>query len=405
MNEKKMINAQKQSKTDMSGLRFFGLFAIVLLSLTAVNAQKPAADNPDTYIYMLKNKKAGLTANHTSLSGKKHLLDVLLENSIDVVKIYAPEHGFRGNAGAGETVNSSKDKKTGIPIVSLYGANKKPSVEQLAGIDCMVFDMQDVGTRFYTYLSTMHLVMEACAENSIPLIVLDRPNPNGFYIDGPVLQPECKSFVGMHKIPVVHGMTLGELATMINSEKWLDGGKTCNLTVIPCEDYSHKSKYALPTPPSPNLPDMQSVYLYPTLCFFEGSPLSVGRGTDFPFKVVGHPDFKGKTGYGFSFVPKTKDGKIKPLLENQVCYGKDFRNVETDKISEINLDLIIEIYNDYPFKDKFFKPVFSKLAGNTVLQKQIADKKSAGEIRKSWQKDLNDFKTMRKKYLLYPDFY
>jgi uncharacterized protein YbbC (DUF1343 family) len=368
-------------------------------------SQKPAAEDLSRYISHLEGKKVGLTANHTTLVGNnEHLLDILLKNNINVVKIYAPEHGFRGTAGAGEIVNHSKDQRTGIPIISLYGNNKKPSKEQLKGIDCMVFDMQDVGARFYTYLSTMHYIMEACAENGIPLIVLDRPNPNGFYIDGPVLESECKSFIGMHRIPVVHGMTLGELALMINSEKWLAEGRKCKLTVIPCIDYTHKSKYRLPVPPSPNLPDMQSVYLYPSLCLFEGTPLSVGRGTDFPFKVIGHPGFKNNKKYSFSFTPVTSDGKIKPLFEGQTCYGKDFRNLDMNNISEINLEWIIEVYNDYNSKKDFFKPIFRKLAGNNNLQKQITERKTVEEIRQSWQKDLDEYKAKRKKYLLYPDF-
>ncbi|MDR3245959.1 MAG: DUF1343 domain-containing protein [Prevotellaceae bacterium] len=368
-------------------------------------AQKPAAEDLSQYIPLLKDKKVGLTANHTSLVGKEHLLDILLKNNVNVVKIYAPEHGFRGTAGAGEIVDHSKDEKTGLPVISLYGNNKKPAKEQVAGLDCMVFDMQDVGTRFYTYLSTMHYIMEVCAENDIHLFVLDRPNPNGFYIDGPVLEPSCKSFVGMHQIPVVHGMTLGELALMINSEKWLANGAECKLTVVKCSEYTHCSKYHLPVGPSPNLPDMQSIYLYPTLCFFEGSPLSVGRGTDFPFKAIGHPYFKDNKKYPFSFVPKTSDGKIKPLLEGQVCYGIDFRQFDTDNISEINLDWIIDVYNDYSPKKDFFKPIFPKLAGNNILQKQLAEGISAGEIRKSWKNNLDEFKRKRKQYLLYPDFY
>ncbi|MDR1895226.1 MAG: DUF1343 domain-containing protein [Prevotellaceae bacterium] len=382
----------------------FVLILIFMVSNYAAFAQKPAAENVSRYISHLKNKRTGLTANHTTLVGNEHLLDVLLKNNINVVKIYAPEHGFRGTAGAGEIVDDSKDKKTGIPVISLYGNNKKPTKEQLSGIDCMVFDMQDAGARFYTYLSTMHYIMEACAENDIPLFVLDRPNPNGFYIDGPVLDPSCRSFVGMHTIPVVHGMTLGELALMINAEKWLAGERQCNLTVVPCVDYTHLSKYKLPVPPSPNLPDMQAIYLYPTLCFFEGTPLSVGRGTDFPFKVIGHPNLKNNKKYEFSFIPKSNDGKLKPLLEGQVCYGKDFRNADVN-VSEINIDQIIEIYKDYEPKEGFFKKIFSLLAGNKILQQQIAEGKSSKEIRESWQKDLEKFKEKRKKYLLYPDFY
>ncbi|MDR2424730.1 MAG: DUF1343 domain-containing protein [Prevotellaceae bacterium] len=388
-----------------NGFAKAGILLIFIMFAATVAAQKPAAENTAAYIHLLKNMKIGLTANHTALADNKHLLDILLDKGVNVVKIYSPEHGFRGNAGEGETIAHSKDEKTGISIISLYGNNKKPTAKQLEGLDCMVFDMQDVGTRFYTYLSTMHYIMEACAENGIRLIVLDRPNPNGFYIDGPVLKPEFRSFIGMHPIPAVHGMTLGELALMINAEGWLDKGKDCNLTVIPCVDYTHRSRYRLPVPPSPNLPDMQAVYLYPTLCFFEGSPLSVGRGTDFPFTVIGHPDFKGKAGYEFSFVPRIKTGKIKPLFENQTCYGKDFRKSDTGNITEINLNLIIEIYNDWQRRSEFFKPVFSKLAGNSELQSQIEAGESAETIRKSWQNDLDSFKVKRKKYLLYPDFY
>ena len=382
-----------------------GILLIFILLAARLAAQKPAAENTADYIHLLKNVKTGLTANHTARVGDSHLLDILRDNGVDVVKIYSPEHGFRGNAGEGETVDHSKDEKTGISIISLYGNNKKPTAKQLEGIECMVFDMQDVGTRFYTYLSTMHYIMEACAENGIRLIVLDRPNPNGFYIDGPVLKPDFRSFIGMHPIPAVHGMTLGELALMINAEGWLANGGVCNLTVIPCVDYTHRSRYRLPLPPSPNLPDMQAVYLYPTLCFFEGSPLSVGRGTEFPFKVLGHPDFKGKSGYGFSFIPRTGGGKIKPLFENQTCYGKDFRESDTGNITEINLNLIIEIYKDWQRRSEFFKPIFAKLAGNGDLQRQIEAGADAATIRQSWQNDLEKFKIKRKKYLLYPDFY
>jgi uncharacterized protein YbbC (DUF1343 family) len=374
----------------------FVLFAYVSYS------QKPAAEDLTRYLALLKGKKVGLTANHTTLaSNNEHLLDILLKNNINVVKVYAPEHGFRGTASEGELVGDSKDTKTGIAIISLYGDSKKPSKQQVSGIDCMVFDMQDVGTRFYTYLSTMHYVMETCAENNIPLIVLDRPNPNGFYIDGPVLEPACKSFIGMHRIPVVHGMTLGELALMINGEKWLTGGIECKLTVVPCIDYTHESKYRLPVPPSPNLTDMQAIYLYPSLCLFEGTPLSVGRGTAFPFKVIGHPYFKDNSKYPFSFTPKSNGGKIKPLLEGQVCYGKDFSEFASENISGINLDWLIDVYNDYNPKNKFFKPVFQKLAGNNLLQKQIAEGKTSQEIKQSWKKDLDEFKSLRQKYLIY----
>ncbi|MDR2564279.1 MAG: DUF1343 domain-containing protein [Prevotellaceae bacterium] len=388
------------------------LISLLIMSVLCADAfvgasQTPAADNIDAYLPLLKNKKVGLTVNHTARVGKEHLLDVLLKNGIEAVRIYAPEHGFRGTAGAGETVDHSKDEKTGIPIVSLYGNNKKPSPEQLKAIDCMVFDMQDVGTRFFTYLSTLHYVMEACAESSKELIVLDRPNPNGFYIDGPVLDTAgYRSFVGLHPIPVVHGLTLGEIALMINGEGWLAGKSKCRLTVIPCSDYTHKSKYALPLRPSPNLPDMQAVYLYPSLCFFEGTPMSVGRGTEFPFKVFGHPSFKGKSKYPFAFVPQSKDGKLEPLFEGKTCYGQDLRTIDVDDFVRdgLNLDLLIASYQDYKDKTDYFKRTFTLLSGNKTLKEQIIAGKSAREIKDSWKDELERFKKIRKKYLLYADF-
>lgn len=370
-------------------------------------AQKPAADNIDAYLPSLKNKKVGLTVNHTAMVGEEHLIDVLLKNGIELVRIYVPEHGLRGTAGAGETVDHSKDEKTGIPIISLYGNNKKPTAEQLKPVDCMIFDMQDVGVRFFTYLSTLHYVMEACAESSKELIVLDRPNPNGFYVDGPVLDTVgYRSFVGVHPIPVVHGMTLGEIAMMINGEGWLAGKLRCRLTVVRCTDYDHKSKYVLPLRPSPNLPDMQAVYLYPSLCFFEGTPMSVGRGTEFPFKVFGHPSFKGKSAYPFAFVPKSKDGKLEPLFEGETCYGQDLRTVDADSFTAngLNLDLLIASYRDYRDKNDYFKRTFTLLSGNKTLREQIVAGKSSKEIKSSWQKELDEFKKIRKKYLLYADF-
>ena len=386
----------------------FALTQIFLILSLATFAQKPAAESPDSYLSLLKGKKVGLTVNHTATSGGEHLLDVLLRNGIEVTRIYAPEHGFRGTAGAGETVNHSTDEKTGIPVISLYGNNKKPTREQMKAINCMVFDMQDVGTRFYTYLSTLHYVMEACAETGVPLVVLDRPNPNGFYVDGLVLDTaNYRSFVGMHPIPVVHGMTLGELAQMINGEGWLAGRCRCSLAVVPCTDYTHNSRYVLPVRPSPNLPDMQAIYLYPSLCLFEGTPLSVGRGTEFPFKVFGHPSLKNNPAYSFSFVPQSKDGTLKPLLDGQTCYGKDLRNIDIDKFISggLNLDLLIEAYKNFEAKNDFFKQrMFLILSGDKSLCEQIVEGKTAVEIKKSWQPKLAHFKEIRKKYLLYPDF-
>ena len=391
-------------------------FCLVLCSLTAM-AQSPAAEYPEDYIPLLKNKNVGLVGNHTSLVDNKnllflvgnpppfehrskHLLDVLIENNINVVKIYAPEHGFRGTAAEGEKIDHSVDSKTGTPIISLYGSNKKPTSDQLKGIDYMVFDMQDVGTRFYTYLSTMHYIMEACAENNIPLIVLDRPNPNGFYVDGPILEPEHKSFVGMHPIPIVHGMTLGELAQMINGEGWLKNAVKCDLEVVKCHDYSHSSHYRLPIKPSPNLPNMVAIYLYPSLCLFEGTVLSVGRGTDFPFQLFGHPNFEGKKGYEFTFDPKQTTGTIKPLLNGQSCYGKDLRSMPVLH-EELYLDWLIDAYKDFEPKDKFFTSYFNTLSGTRKLRQQIESGKTAAEIKESWSDGLQSFKIMRKKYLLY----
>jgi uncharacterized protein YbbC (DUF1343 family) len=378
----------------------------ISLAHFTINAQIPAAERPDAYIEMLKGKKLGLTANHTSLTGNKHLLDFLFENGIDVRCVYAPEHGFRGIAQAGEIINNSIDSATGVPIISLYGKNKKPSAEQLKLINCMLFDVQDVGVRFYTYLSTMHYVMEACAENNIALIILDRPNPNGFYVDGPVLESTQKSFVGMHPIPIVHGMTLGELAQMINGERWLANKQECNLTVIPCSDYNHKSRYQLPVKPSPNLPDMQAIYLYPSLCLFEGTALSVGRGTEFPFHVFGHPCYKGKKTYEFEFTPLSNKKGAKVLLEGQKCYGINCAGINNKQLgldTALQLDWIIEAYKNFEAKDKFFNAFFYKLSGNTSLRQQIEEGKTACEIRESWQNELDKFKLVRKKYLIYDE--
>jgi len=383
------------------------LLLLCLFTLQPACAQslKTGAEQTEAYTGLLKAKRVGVTANHTSLIGAKHIVDVLLEHGINVVRIYAPEHGFRGTADAGENVNTAKDAKTGIEIASIYGETYKPTPEQLRGIDYMLFDMQDVGVRFFTYISTMHYVMEACAEQRIPVIVLDRPNPNGFYVDGPLLEPAHRSFVGMHPIPVVHGMTVGELAGMINGEGWLKNGIRCDLTIIPCENYTHKTLYSLPVKPSPNLPTMQSVYLYPSVCFFEGTALSLGRGTDFPFQVFGHPSYKGI--YSFSFTPKSMEGAKNPPLLNRLCYGVDLRNFpEKILISDgkIRLEWLIEAYRNYPDKARFFTNYMTRLWGTDKVQKQIIDACTEDEIRASWQEELSAFKQLRKKYLLYPDF-
>lgn len=360
------------------------------------------AGRQELYFPQLKGKRVGLLINHTSLLPEDdystHLLDYLLANDIQVTTIFTPEHGFRGTADAGEKVDSGTDAQTGLPIVSLYGNNKKPSAEQLKNVDVLVFDIQDVGARFYTYISSMHYAMEACAENGKEFIVLDRPNPHGHYIDGPMLDPAFKSFVGMHPIPVVHGLTVGELAQMINEEGWLAGGQKCRLRVVPMENYTHATPYELPVKPSPNLPNQQSILLYPSLCFFEGTPMSVGRGTPFPFQVVGYPDER----FGdFTFTPVSTPGAAKnPVHENKTCYGVDLRDAPAP--DQLNLTYLIDFYHKYPQKDTFFVKFFNTLAGTDQLKKQIVAGATEAEIRRSWQPSLQEYAKLREKYLLYP---
>lgn len=407
----------------MNGLKFLLCFSLGFFLTACSNAEQKPAAQPETtqderllagaerfdqYLEKLKGKNVGMVVNQTSLVGtpykETHLVDSLLKLKISVKKILTPEHGFRGTADAGEKVKSGIDEKTGLPIVSLYGNNKKPTPENLSDLDVLVFDIQDVGARFYTYISTLHYVMEACAENGKELIVLDRPNPNGFYIDGPVLDTTYRSFVGMHPVPVVHGMTIGEYAKMLNGEKWLKNGAQCNLTVIPCANYDHNMLYKVRVKPSPNLPNMTAMYLYPSLCFFEGTPVSVGRGTDKPFQIIGHPDF---TGRSFSFTPQSMEGAKEPPLKDKLCYGIDLSTLQRDyftKRKSLNLEWLIEFYQKFPNKEKFFTPFFTKLAGTKELQKQIEDGKSEEEIRASWMLELEQFKNVRKKYLLYKDF-
>ena len=358
-----------------------------------------AAMQLDDYLPLIEGKRVGLVGNQTSIIGETHLLDTLLSLGIDVRKIYTPEHGFRGTADAGAKVNSGKDEKTGIPIVSLYGKNKKPTPEMLQGIDVILFDLQDVGVRFYTYISTMSYVMEAAAENKLPVIVLDRPNPNGFYVDGPVLKPENTSFVGMHQVPVVYGMTIGEYAKMVNGEGWLKGGVTCDLTVVPIKGYNRNAIYELPVKPSPNLPNWESVYLYPTLCFFEGTNVSVGRGTETPFQIYGHPNMRGS----YTFTPQSTSGASKPLLEGQRCRGEnliEFAHDYLNNTDQLQLEWIMEAYQQ--LKDKgFFKDYFRLLSGDKQLQRDIENEKSADEIRASWEDDLEAFIALREKYVMY----
>ncbi len=358
-----------------------------------------AAEDISAYVPYLKNKRIGLLVNQTSMVGNTHLVDTLLKLNIDIKKIFSPEHGFRGQAEAGETINSTKDSATKLPIVSLYGKNKKPGASSLEDIDAIVFDVQDVGTRFFTYISTMHYLMEACAEYKKELIILDRPNPHGSCIDGPVLEKKQKSFVGMHPIPICHGLTVGELAEMINGEGWLDSARICSLKIFKVKNYSHKKEYILPVKPSPNLPNHQSVKLYPSLCLFEGTSISVGRGTTFPFQVAGGIFQE----YGsFQFVPKSIPGMAKnPMHEGIKCYGIDLQKAETP--GDFTLKYVIDFYKISPEKDKYFNSFFDKLAGNEKLKEQIAAGLSEEEIRKTWQAELNRYKLIRNKYLLYKD--
>lgn len=354
------------------------------------------AEQLDVVLPALKNKRLALVVNHTAMVGKTHLVDTLLKSGMIIQKIMAPEHGFRGKADAGETVKDGADSKTGLPIVSLYGNNKKPTAAQLSDVDVVVFDIQDVGVRFFTYISTLHYVMEACAENGKKVVVLDRPNPNGAYVDGPLLQSEHKSFVGMHPIPIVHGMTIGEYATMINGEGWING--KCSLDVVKLQNWKHSDTYPIPHKPSPNLPNDHAIRLYPSTCLFEGTALSVGRGTQTPFEVIGHPDLKNMP---FSFTPVSIEGMSKnPPHENKICYGLDLRTAPLK--NQLDLSYLIQLYKSYPDKEKFFIPYFEKLAGTSVLREQIKSGMTEEAIRKTWEDDLTKFSAIRIKYLLYP---
>ncbi|MFM6954593.1 MAG: exo-beta-N-acetylmuramidase NamZ domain-containing protein [Sphingobacteriaceae bacterium] len=366
----------------------------------------PGANQTAAYFPLLKNKKIGLVVNITSTIGQKLSVDSLVSGGFSPIKIFAPEHGFRGESSNGASIANNVDEKTGIPIISLYGKHLKPSAEDLKGIDLLIFDIQDVGARFYTYLSTLHYVMEACAENNIPLLVLDRPNPNGFYVDGPVLEPSFASFIGMHPVPIVYGMTIGEYAQMINGEKWLKNGIECDLKIIPVADYTHKDRYTLPIKPSPNLTSQQAILLYPSLCLFEGTAISQGRGTYTPFQVLGAPALISK--FSYSFKPKSIAGMSEnPIHLGQDCYGLD---LSTEKIGEqLNLDWLLTLYKAYPDKKAFFDTKqypqmgnFDKLAGTASLKQQIIQGKSIRAIRKSWEPALSRFKLIRKKYLIYP---
>jgi uncharacterized protein YbbC (DUF1343 family) len=381
------------------------LTSIILTSFAFCNSSKkdpiPGANQIELYRSLIEGKSVAVVANQTSMIGQTHLIDNLLNIGINIKVIFAPEHGFRDLADAGETIESRKDPETGIPLISLYGSHLKPTAQDLAGIDVVVFDIQDVGSRFYTYVSTLHYVLESCAENDIKCLVLDRPNPNGFYFDGNILDTAYSSFVGMDPVPVVHGMTVGEYAQMINDEGWLKNGVKCDLFVIKCKNYSHKTLYELPVKPSPNLPNQTSVYLYPSICFFEGTAISLGRGTPFPFQVFGSPDLPHR---GFSFTPESVPGAKNPPFLGVKCFGTDLRDAIEKKLvpkPEINLDWLISAYKDFPEKDKFFNSYFDVLAGGPVLREQIQKGMTSQQIRATWKEGLEKFSKIREKYLLY----
>lgn len=365
------------------------------------------AEQPHKYRHFLQGKRLGLVVNHTSLVGKVHLVDTLLRMGQQVQRIFAPEHGFRGDADAGERIAAGKDPDTGIPIASLYGKNKKPTKEQLSDIDLMIFDIQDVGARFYTYTSTMTYVMEACAEQDLPLLVLDRPNPNGHYIDGPILQPEHRSFIGLHPVPIVHGLTVAEYARMINEEGWLGGGLRCRLYHVECLNYDHRKFYRLPVPPSPNLPNMRSIYLYPSLCLFEGTDVSVGRGTDKQFQVYGSPK---ATAGDYTFTPVPKPGAKQPLHEGQRCRGYDLSALSEESLqnlNQINWAYLLQFYSrlDAAARNEFFRKdgFFELLTGNQAVRRQIEQGKTQSELRAAWLPDLERYAALRRKYLLYAE--
>lgn len=374
----------------------FSLF-VAFVAHSQSSGIKTGAEQLDLLLPKLQDKRVAFLVNHTAVIGRTHLVDSLQKRGVDIKKILSPEHGFRGNADAGETVTDGVDTKTGLPVISLYGNNKKPTVEQLGDVDIVIFDIQDVGVRFFTYISSLHYLMEACAEQNKKLIVLDRPNPNGSYVAGPVLDPALKSFVGMHPIPIVHGLTVGELAQMINGEGWLAGKRKCELEIIKLRNYTHQTLYTLPIKPSPNLPNQQSVLLYPSTCLFEGTVLSVGRGTQHPFEWIGHPDLKNQQ---FQFTPISIEGMAKkPPHENSVCFGVDLSKEKTGR--EISLKYFIQLYKRFPDKEKFFIPYFDKLAGTKLLREQIKKGMTEKQIKATWKKNLDMYKLMRKKYLIY----
>ena len=397
----------------MNRLHYILSISLLTLLSLVVQAQEgsggtrivPADERTALYLPLLQGKRIALLANHTAQVGRQHLLDLLLEKGINVTAVFSPEHGFRGTEEAGGTVRSEVDRQTGVPILSLYGGgrSKGPAERDMQKFDVLVVDLQDVGLRFYTYYICMYYLMDACAAQDKPVVVLDRPNPNGHYVDGPILDvAHHKSGVGILPIPVVHGLTLGELAQMINGEGWLTDGKTCKLTVIPCRNYSHRSLYRLPIPPSPNLPNMQAVYLYPSLCLFEGTVVSLGRGTDKPFQVYGHPLMKGAP---YCFTPRSVSAAKNPPLRDKICYGFDLSEVPQDSIRQdgLNLSYVIDAYLRLGMGDRFFTSYFERLIGVDYVRQMIKQGCTAEEIRARWQEDVKRFKTQRKPYLLYEE--
>lgn len=387
-------------------MKKFILTSLIVAIAAVMQAQtiKTGAESLDEYLPLLKGKRVAVLSNQTGIIGNTHIVDSLVSLKVNIVAIFSPEHGFRGDADAGEHVSSSVDKKTGIPIRSLYdGGIGKASAELMKDIDVLVFDLQDVGVRFYTYVTTMTRMMETCAENGKKMIILDRPNPIGFYVDGPILDMKYKSGVGWLPIPTVHGMTFGELAGMINGEKWLANGIQCDVTVIKCKNYTHASMYTLPVKPSPNLPDMRSIYLYPSTCYFEATPVSLGRGTDHPFQMYGHPNMKG---YEYKFTPRSIPGAKTPPQLNRECYGVDLTkqpSIEEINKNGINLEYVIDAYRNLNLDDFFFRSFFELLTGRDYIRKMIKAGKSADEIKAMWADDVAKFKEQRKPYLLYPD--
>jgi len=396
---------------------YFLLFILLLSFLSACGATPekrnnesenqiiPGAWQTEKYFPLLSDQRLALVGNHSSLIGNVHLADSLISAGFQLKKVFSPEHGFRGVAAAGEYVKSGIDIQTGLPVISLYGSNRRPSANDLQDIDLIIFDIQDVGVRFYTYISTMSYMMEEAARLNIPMLILDRPNPNGHYVDGPVLKPEQSSFVGLHPIPIVHGLTIGEYALMVYGEGWLGNNLKCHLKIIPVKNYSRDSWYELPVAPSPNLPNMTSIVHYPYLCFFEGTAISLGRGTDFPFQVYGHPDFP-KEKFPFVFTPESRSAAPNPPLLGKQCQGLDLRTKspqDLTTLARLDLSHLITAYQNFPNKEGFFNNFFDRLAGTSELRNQIIEGWTEDEIRNSWQKGVDDFRELRKPYLLYPD--